>query len=55
MSTVLPAPRAVRPQDGRVIAGVAAGLAQHLSMPVWVVRTAFVVLAFAGGDRKSVV
>ena len=49
MSTVVAPPRAVRPLRGRVVAGVALGLAQHLRLPVWLVRLAFVVLAFAGG------
>jgi signal transduction histidine kinase len=31
------------------VAGVAVGLAEHLRLPVWLVRVAFVVLAFAGG------
>lgn len=42
-------PRATRPLRGRLVAGVAAGLAAHLRLPVWVVRVVFVVLAFAGG------
>lgn len=49
MTTLPTVPRAVRPMDGRLVAGVARGLATHLDVPVWVVRTAFVVLAFAGG------
>ena len=49
MSTAVAPPRAVRPMSGRVVAGVARGLAQHLRLPVWLVRLAFVVLAFAGG------
>lgn len=49
MSTAVAPPRAVRPLRGRVVAGVALGLAQHLRLPVWLVRLAFVVLAFAGG------
>ncbi len=48
MSTPIAPPRAVRPIRGRVVAGVAAGLAQNLRLPVWVVRVAFVVLAFGG-------
>ena len=43
------APRATRPVRGRAVAGVAAGLAQNVHLPVWLVRTVFVVLAFAGG------
>lgn len=38
-----------RPQQGRVVAGVAAGVAEHLGVSVTVVRLAFVVLAFVGG------
>jgi len=38
-----------RPQQGRVVAGVAAGLAEHLGVSVTAVRLAFVVLAFVGG------
>ena len=49
MSTAVAPPRAVRPLRGRVVAGVARGLAQHLRLPVWLVRLAFVILAFAGG------
>ena len=48
VSTAVAPPRAVRPIQGRVVAGVAAGLAQNLRLPVWVVRAAFVVLAFSG-------
>lgn len=42
-------PRATRSSRGRVVAGVARGLAEHLRLPVWLVRLVFVVLAFAGG------
>jgi signal transduction histidine kinase len=42
-------PRATRPTRGRVVSGVSIGLARHLGLPTWLVRTAFVVLAFAGG------
>lgn len=42
-------PRATRPTRGRVVSGVSIGLAQHLGIPTWLVRTAFVILAFAGG------
>ncbi|QNP57336.1 PspC domain-containing protein [Tessaracoccus defluvii] len=38
-----------RPTEGRMIAGVASGLAEHLRMPVGVVRTTFVVLSFLSG------
>ena len=44
-----PAPRATRPTRGRVVSGVSIGLARHLGIPTWLVRVAFVVLAFAGG------
>ena len=49
MSLPVSPPRAVRPLRGRAVAGVAVGLAEHLRLPVWLVRVAFVVLAFAGG------
>lgn len=61
MSTSLPAgpgtpapgadapPRLYRSGDGRVLAGVARGLADHLGVDVLVVRLAFVLLAAAGG------
>lgn len=49
VSTTIPAPRAARPVTGRWVAGVAAGLARHLRLPLWLVRVAFVALAFAGG------
>ncbi|GAB2599517.1 histidine kinase [Paractinoplanes abujensis] len=39
-----PSRRLYRPRDHRVIAGVASGLAQHLGVPVLVVRIALVVL-----------
>ncbi len=42
-------PRMERPRAGRVFAGVAAGLANRLDVPAWVVRLVLVVLAFAGG------
>jgi phage shock protein PspC (stress-responsive transcriptional regulator) len=35
--------------DGRLIAGVAGGFADYTTLPAWVVRVAFVVLAFMGG------
>ncbi|MDI1290184.1 MAG: PspC domain-containing protein, partial [bacterium] len=49
MTTATDAPRATRSSRGRVLAGVARGLAEHLHLPVWVVRIAFVVLTVAGG------
>jgi len=39
----------VRPHSGRVIAGVAASIAKRLSIPAWLVRVVFVILAFSGG------
>ncbi len=42
-------PRLYRAVDGRVLAGVARGLADHLGIDVLYVRLAFVVLAAAGG------
>lgn len=42
-------PRATRSSRGRVVAGVARGLAEHLRLPVWLVRVGFVVLAVGGG------
>jgi len=48
--TTQPAPpRLYRSSDGRVLAGVARGLADHLGVDVLVVRLAFVLLAAAGG------
>ena len=45
-----PSPRRLyRSSDGRVLAGVARGLADHLGVPPIYVRLAFVVLAGAGG------
>ena len=38
-----------RPDDGRWLAGVAAGLGLRLGVPVWIIRIAFVLLCFAGG------
>ena len=38
-----------RPDEGRAIAGVAAGLSLHFEVPVWIIRVAFAVLCFAGG------
>lgn len=43
------APRATRPIRGRMVSGVSIGLAQHLGIPTWLVRVAFVILAFSGG------
>ena len=49
VTATIAAPKATRPVRGRLVAGVATGLAHHLNLPVWVVRLAFVVLSFAGG------
>ncbi|HWG94735.1 MAG TPA: PspC domain-containing protein [Mycobacteriales bacterium] len=43
------APRLVRRREDRVLGGVAAGLAEHLSLPVLWVRLAFVALLVGGG------
>lgn len=42
-------PRLYRQQSGRVVAGVASGVAEHLEIPVLWVRATFVVLAAFGG------
>ena len=47
MSEPLPVLR--RPETGRVVAGVCAGLAEHLGVGVAVVRLAFVLLTLLGG------
>jgi phage shock protein PspC (stress-responsive transcriptional regulator) len=41
--------RLERPADGRVIAGVARGLANRLDVPVGAIRAGFVVTALLGG------
>jgi signal transduction histidine kinase/phage shock protein PspC (stress-responsive transcriptional regulator) len=46
-SAAAPSRRLYRATDGRAIAGVARGLAEHLGVDVLFVRLAFVVLAFA--------
>ena len=38
-----------RPHAGRMLAGVAAGIAEHLDIDVTLVRIVIVVLAFVGG------
>jgi signal transduction histidine kinase len=45
---VPPRPPLVRPRDGRMLAGVATGVAAHLRMDPLIVRGAFVVLGLAG-------
>ncbi len=42
-------PALVRPRDGRVVAGVAGGVAAHLGLPVRAVRLAFALTAISGG------
>ncbi len=44
-----PTRRLYRSTDGRLVGGVAHGLAQHLGLDPWVVRLAFVLLAISGG------
>jgi phage shock protein PspC (stress-responsive transcriptional regulator) len=39
----------VRPLEGRIVAGVAQGLARRMRIEPWLVRAAFIILAFAGG------
>jgi signal transduction histidine kinase/phage shock protein PspC (stress-responsive transcriptional regulator) len=47
--TATPPPRLYRSSDGRVLAGVARGLADHLGVDVLFVRVAFIVLTAASG------
>jgi signal transduction histidine kinase/phage shock protein PspC (stress-responsive transcriptional regulator) len=44
-----PRPPFVRPRDGRVVGGVAAGLSAHLGLPVTLVRIALAVSTVMGG------
>jgi phage shock protein PspC (stress-responsive transcriptional regulator) len=39
----------VRPLEGRIVAGVAQGLARRMRIEPWLVRAAFILLVFAGG------
>jgi phage shock protein PspC (stress-responsive transcriptional regulator) len=54
-TTEAPEPRVVapkeltRPNEGRVLVGVAQGLANRFDIAPWVVRAVFILLAFAGG------
>jgi signal transduction histidine kinase len=48
-SASLEAPRLYRRTRGRVLGGVAGGIADHLGVPVAAVRIAFVLLALGGG------
>ena len=41
--------RLYRKREGRIVAGVCAGLADYLGIDVTLVRVAFVVLTFIGG------
>ncbi|MGB2840602.1 MAG: PspC domain-containing protein [Actinomycetes bacterium] len=43
-------PRLTRASSGRMVGGVARGIAEHLRVDVWWVRGAFVGLAFIGGS-----
>ena len=43
------APRLERPHEGRMVAGVAVGLARHLRVDPTLVRIAFVVATLLGG------
>ncbi len=38
-----------RPDEGRWLAGVAAGVSRRFGIPVWILRIAFALLCFAGG------
>ncbi|MCZ3388194.1 MAG: PspC domain-containing protein [Actinomycetia bacterium] len=44
------APRLIRASSGRMVGGVARGIAEHLGVDVWWVRGAFVLLGFIGGS-----
>ena len=39
-----------RPKDGRIVAGVAAGIADRLGVQRWIIRLAFVLLTAGGGS-----
>ena len=41
--------RLYRSTEGRIVGGVAQGLARHLGVEPWIVRLAFVLLALSGG------
>ncbi len=47
--SALGSPALRRPRDGRLVAGVAAGLAEHLGLDVVVVRLLLVALCVLGG------
>lgn len=42
-------PRMERPASGRVLAGVAAAIAEHTNTATWLVRLGFVIATFFGG------
>ncbi len=42
-------PELVRPLNGRMVAGVAQGLANRFELPVWLVRGGFILLTIGGG------
>ncbi|WP_125967423.1 ATP-binding protein [Bifidobacterium samirii] len=44
-----PRPPLLRPRHGRLLCGVCRGVAIHLSMPVWLIRLIFTVVACCGG------
>jgi phage shock protein PspC (stress-responsive transcriptional regulator) len=48
-STASPRPPLRRAYHGRMVAGVAAGIADYLAVDVTIVRIAFAVLTFVGG------
>src|SRR3569623_64344 len=48
-STALASPKLWRRTSGRLLGGVAGGIADLLRISVWAVRAVFVVLCFAGG------
>ena len=41
--------RLIRPRQGRIIAGVAAGIAHYFNIPVFLVRIIWVLLLLPGG------
>jgi signal transduction histidine kinase len=49
LPTSLPVPRLYRAVRGRILGGVAAGIAEHLGVPRFWVRAAFVLLSFSAG------
>jgi signal transduction histidine kinase len=48
-ATVKPVPPLIRPLDGRIVAGISAGVSLHLRLPVLWVRLTFALLALIGG------